>query len=120
MFTIAGTFLHRPPPNASRTMDFRILNTSKQTACDCCGKIDLALTIELKVRDAVGTPICTVRYGTTCAAKASGMLREDGIRVGSGVSIEKAAWSYAVARSSWDAKTVPGPFPGGARRKVKL
>ena len=89
-------------------MDFRIFNTSKQTFCDCCGKTNLPLTIECKVRDANDRYLCTVRYGTTCAKIATGMVREDGLRIAD-KNIVRVATEYASTRSDWDKSVVVGP-----------
>ncbi len=52
-------------------MQYRIIGTSDHRTCDCCGKPNLQLTIELQVTDDAGTPICVQRYGTVCAKHAA-------------------------------------------------
>jgi len=59
-------------------MTYRITGISNQSTCDCCGKVDLQLTIRMSEHDDTGREIREVCFGTHCAERASGMVRADG------------------------------------------
>ena len=56
-------------------MPFKVLGTSEQENCECCGRDGLKRTIVLARLDADGNTVEVVRFGRDCAAKATRLRR---------------------------------------------
>lgn len=56
-------------------MPFKVLGTSEQENCECCGRDGLKRTIVLARMDADGNTVEVLRFGRDCAAKATKLRR---------------------------------------------
>ncbi len=63
---------------------FKVLGTSEQESCECCGRTGLKRTIALARLDNDGNTIEVVKFGRDCAAKATLTMR-------TGAAMEKLA-----------------------------